>query len=386
MQLIFWLLIALIFYTYVGYGILIYLLVKVKGSAVSDLVSEDFSAPEVTHIIAAYNEEDFIRSKIENALSLNYPSSKHHIWIVTDGSDDRTPAIVKEYENVRLFHQPERKGKIHAINRVMEKVKTPITVFSDANTELNKDALLNIVRHYNDPKVGCVAGEKRVRIAGQDSSEASEGLYWKYESFLKKYDYQLYSVVGAAGELFSIRTVLHQHIQPDTLIEDFLVSLSINRRGFKTAYEPDAYALENSSQDIIEESKRKIRIAAGAFQAMWRLRGVLNIFKYGWLTFQYVSHRVLRWTVAPLALPIIFFLNLLLINQSSVYYYLFVGQVAFYLAALLGYVLQRKKIKIKALFIPFYFSFMNACVMLGFIRYLKGSQSALWERAKRKSN
>ena len=384
MQLIFWSSLFIIFYTYIGYGILIYFLVKLRGIKVAPEVYKSKELPEVTHLIAAYNEEDFIESKIKNSLSLDYPKDKYHLFIVTDGSSDSTPDLVRKYDDVTLFHQDERKGKIHAVNRIMDKVKSPVVIYSDANTELNKDAIRNIVRHYNDPKVGCVAGEKRVRQEETDSSEASEGFYWKYESFLKKYDYYLYSVVGAAGELFSIRTELFEPVSSNMLIEDFYVSLKINQSGYRTAYEPDAFAMENSSEDIKEESKRKVRIAAGGFQAMVKLRALLNIFKYRWLSFQYVSHRVLRWAVTPFLMLLILVLNVFLLEKSLIYYYLMAGQIAFYLASILGFLLQNVKIKIKILFIPFYFTFMNFCVYLGLIRYLKGNQSVLWERAGRK--
>jgi len=384
MEFVFWALLLTVFYTYVGYGMVLYFLVKVRGSSIAPVIYQDRPLPTITHIIAAYNEQDFIEDKIANSLSLDYPSDKYDLWIVTDGSSDKTPDLVSKYPRIRLFHQDERNGKIHAVNRVMEHITSPIVIYSDANTELNKDAIKNIVRHYNDPKVGCVAGEKRVQQMDKDSSVASEGIYWKYESFLKKYDYQLYSVVGAAGELFSIRTALHENVDPNTLIEDFFVSLTINSKGYRTAYEPDAYAVENSSENVQEESKRKIRIAAGGFQAMGRLLFLLNIFKYGWLSFQYVSHRVLRWAVTPFLLPLLLILNGYLAVNSLFYLVILIGQLLFYIAALTGFFLQRAKIKVKALFVPFYFTFMNVSVYQGLLRFIKGNQSVLWERAARK--
>ncbi|MCV9389467.1 glycosyltransferase family 2 protein [Reichenbachiella ulvae] len=385
MEILFWAMIGLVVYTYVGYGIVLYMLVKIKGSSIKEeIFTQTYEVP-ITHIIAAYNEEDYIEEKIENAINLNYPSELNQVWVVTDGSSDSTPERVKKFPNVRLFHSPERKGKIHAVNRVMPEVTTPIVVYSDANTVLNSMALHNITRHYLDPKVGCVSGEKRVRQEDSDqASSAGEGMYWKYESFLKKLDYQLYSVVGAAGELFSIRTDLYETIHTDTLIEDFYLSLSIAQKGYKIAYEPDAYALENSSDSIKEESKRKIRIAAGGHQAIWRLRSLMNIFKYGWLSWQYVSHRVLRWTLTPLALLGVLILNFYLALDSGFYRVVLVLQMGFYFLAFLGFVLQTQKIKVKALFVPFYFTFMNVSVFQGFARIIRGRQSVLWERAARK--
>ena len=162
------------------------------------------------------------------------------------------------------------------------------------------------------------------------------------------------------------------------------MTVGIAAKGYKVAYEPNAYAVETASASVGEELKRKIRIAAGGFQAIFRLLPILNIFKYGVLTFQYVSHRVLRWTLAPLALPILLITNILLAMSGSMFFTAFlVAQLAFYVAALGGYLLEKRKLKIKALFVPYYFCIMNYAVYRGFLRFISGNQSVLWERAKR---
>ncbi|MEM6831564.1 MAG: glycosyltransferase, partial [Bacteroidota bacterium] len=325
--------------------------------------------------------------KITNSLNLDYPTDQYQVWVVTDGSTDKTPDIVRDYPNVTHFHEDARKGKIHAVNRVMPHINADIVVFSDANTHINKVAIKNMIQHFHNEKVGVVAGEKRIHIDEKDeASSAGEGLYWKYESFLKQKDYALYSTVGAAGELFAIRTSLFEEVSEDMLIEDFYLSMSIAAKGFIIAYEPDSYAVEHSSASVKEESKRKIRIAAGGLQATWRLKHLFNVFRYKWLSFQFVSHRVLRWTLAPLFLPFILILNGILASTSSgLYVGLFGLQLLFYLLALIGWVLQFIKTKIKVFFIPFYFVFMNIAVYLGFVRLMRGKQSVLWARAERKT-
>ncbi len=385
---LFWLMLFVVFYTYVGYAILVAVLVKIRGK---DLKHSDqgkqSQLPSIVHLIAAYNEEDYIDGKITNSLNLTYPKDRYEVWVVTDGSSDKTPEIVGKRKEVRHFHLPERRGKIHAVNRVMKEITSDIVVFSDANTEINQDGLLTMIRHFDNPKVAVVAGEKRIKVSKEDEATSSgEGFYWKYESFLKRYDYFLYSCVGAAGELFSIRTGLFEPVPEDTIIEDFYLSLNIASRGYRIAYEPEAYAMESSSSSIEEESKRKIRIAAGGLQAIFRLRKLFNIFKYRWLSFQFISHRVLRWTLAPLFLPLILLTNVILVLGSSGIFLkvLLVLQVLFYALALLGYFLQSIKMKRKFLFIPFYFVFMNWSVYLGLRRILFGKQTVLWERASRK--
>jgi cellulose synthase/poly-beta-1,6-N-acetylglucosamine synthase-like glycosyltransferase len=393
LKIIFWTFLFIIFYTYLGYGILLYLLIRIKRLFVrgSQIHENPGYEPEVTLFCTAYNEKDYVDEKIKNSKSLKYPIEKvHHVW-VTDGSDDGTPDLLRKYEGVEVFHLDERAGKIAAMNRGMQFVKTPVVIFSDANTMLGKESIRRIVNLFSNPKVGCVSGEKRVASNETDNAAGNEGIYWKYESKLKKWDAELYSVVGAAGELFAVRTALFHHVEPDTLLDDFVISLRIAKQGYTIQYDPEAYAIENSSENVQEELKRKIRIAAGGIQSIVRLRELLNFFKYRTLSFQYISHRVLRWTLAPLGLLVIFILNsILAIHEGlsafpSIYPVLFLAQIIFYVAALAGWYFENKKIKMKLLFIPYYFFIMNLAVYLGFVRYLKGNQSVKWEKARRKS-
>jgi len=385
-QYIFWVFFLTLFYTYIGYGILLFFLVKIKLFFTEKQSLSVNSFPSITLLVSAYNEERHITEKINNSLGLDYPKDKIQFLFVTDGSMDNTPEIVSRYRQIQLMHQPQRQGKIMAVQRAMSEVTGEIVVFTDTNSLLNKEALKNIVRHFVNQKVGVVSGEKRILYRKEDEAAgAGEGFYWKYESKLKKWDDELYSVMGAAGELFAIRTDLYEPIPKDSLIEDFYMSFKIVEKGYKIAYEPNAYAMEEPSASVKEELKRKVRIAAGGIQSIVRLKELLNPFKYGVITFQYISHRVLRWTLAPLALPVIFLFNIMLWDQGLLYQAILVNQIFFYISALLGFLLEKKKIRLKLLFIPYYFCMMNYAVYAGFMRYIRGSQSVLWEKAARRS-
>lgn len=381
----FWIGVFLVFYTYLGYGILLFFLVKIKEIFVKPLkLALPDPLPEVTLFIAAYNEESIVHEKMENCHQLSYPSDKLKIFWITDGTTDRTNELLAEYPDVTVLFRPERKGKTAALNRGIEYVKTPIVVYTDANTMLNPEAITEIVRRFSDPKVGCVAGEKRVQIETEQGATAGEGLYWKYESKLKEWDDRLYSAVGAAGELFSVRTELFEVMPNDTLLDDFILSLRIAQKGYKIAYCKEAYAVESASLNMKEEEKRKVRIAAGGLQSIWRLRSLLNIFKYGTLSFQYISHRVLRWTITPILLFLLFPLNIILAWGGNIFYLtLLILQVIFYLAAYWGYKMEQKHIRNKLLFIPYYFVFMNINVIRGFFYLKKNKGSGAWEKAKR---
>jgi poly-beta-1,6-N-acetyl-D-glucosamine synthase len=388
MKQVFWLCIFVVFYTFLGYGILLYFLVKLRTLIAGKRRIPDNAGnwPTLTVLVAAYNEENYIEEKIQNTLSLTYPADKVTYLFVTDGSTDRTPELVSRHADIKLMHSPERRGKIAAMHRAMQEVHSEIAIFTDANTFLNKDALTNICRHYKDLSVGAVSGEKRVNVDNVDDATAGEGFYWKYESKLKTWDSELYSVVGAAGELFSIRTRLYEPVPPDTILDDFMISMLIAEKGCRIVYEPMAYATESGSENVQEELKRKIRIAAGGIQSILRLKGLLNPLRNPVLTFQYVSHRVLRWTITPflmvLALPLNFIIALSC--YAVIYKVMLMCQLAFYSMALLGWIFEKRNLRMKMFFIPYYFCMMNYAVIAGINRYINGSQSAVWEKAKRK--
>ncbi len=381
LEIFFWLSLFVVVYTYIGYALLLMLLLTFRKKNKRSAMPIHWKP--VTIVICAYNEEDIIEEKIKNTLSLDYPRELLTILVVTDGSDDQTGERASAFPEVQWSHSPERRGKVAAVNRIMPLVKDPFVVFTDANTFLNPAAVKNIMRHYEDERVGGVAGEKRVS-AGEGAT-AGEGLYWKYESFLKRKDAELHSVVGAAGELFSIRTDLYDFVEEDTIIEDFVLSMRICNKGYIIAYESSAYAVETGSASIAEERKRKVRITAGAFQAMSRLRKEMSFSTFPLLGFQYYSHRVLRWTLAPLALLVLLLSGVLLciFSENNLYLFLTASQSIFYLLGLLGWKLSNYRKLPRMLFVPYYFLFMNMSVFMGWRRYQKGQQSVIWEKARR---
>lgn len=390
LKILFWIFIGLVLYTYLGYFLIITIIRSIKILVQSkDLKSEsERPEPEITLLIAAYNEKDFVDQKIKNTLELDYPEEKiKQIWI-TDGSDDGTPELVKSHKGVTVHHRTERKGKVAAMNRGMQFVDTPLVIFSDGNTLLAKDTIRKIVTLFKDPSVGCVAGEKRILMQQKDAAVSSgEGLYWKYESLIKKCESDIHSVVGAAGELFAIRTDLFEEVKEDTLLDDFVISLTLAYKGYKIKYDPEANAIEYASSSVKEEFKRKVRIASGGIQTMLRMPELFNIFKLGFFTVQYISHKVLRWTIVPFSFPLLLIFNILIISQApiilNIYSLILILQLIFYLIAILGWVFEHKTIRLKIFFSPYYLLFMNFSMILGYVKYFSGKQSVQWERAKR---
>lgn len=393
MEILFWILFFIVFYTFAGYASLVAVLLFFRKIFQTKKSFPELGIEELPHVcmfVTAFNEADYVDMKVKNMMELDYPADKMQILWITDGSDDGTPEIIGKYPNMEVHHLQDRKGKIHAMNRGIQFVNAPIVIFSDSNTILCRDAVKIIVNTFSDPKVGCIAGEKRVLSKDSDNAAGSgENLYWKFESWVKRMDSDLNSAVGAVGELFAIRTNLFEQVENDTILDDFIISLRIAEKGFRIAYTPDAYAIETASVSVAEELKRKVRIAAGGLQTIMRLKGLLNPFRHGLLSIQYISHKVLRWTIAPIALfclPLVNFFILpeeLEIRTFNFFSYFFYLQVFMYLLALLGWMLEQRKIRFKLLFIPYYFTAMNYASLRGWVRFLKGKQSVNWEKSQR---
>jgi cellulose synthase/poly-beta-1,6-N-acetylglucosamine synthase-like glycosyltransferase len=376
----------IVFYNYAGYAIIALVLNKIKKLFTTPPESSAAPLPGVSFIVAAFNEEDFIEQKIGNSLGQDYPPEMIEFIFVTDGSTDKTPGIVRQYPAIRLLHEDQRNGKSAAMNRAALSATRDILIFSDANTTLNITATRNIARHYHDIKVGGIAGEKKVIPPAGSPHEvgAGEGLYWKYESFLKKVDSDFYSVVGAAGELFSIRRELFEPLPHTVILDDFVISLKLTAKGYRVLYEPDAYAMETPSFSLTDENKRKIRIAAGGFQAMGMLSSLLLFWRHPALSFLYISHRVLRWTLSPLCFILALLSNIALACHPGGIYRLFLAaQLLFYGLAIAGQFAGPRLSRLKMLKLPSYFVFMNVSVIQGFFRFLKGRQTVNWEKARR---
>jgi len=386
-KLIFWVFAAIIFYSYFGYTLI--LMLKAFFNRIFEKRTRKISfEPAVSLIIPAYNEAAFIERKMQNCREIEYPAEKLEIIWVTDGSTDESREILEKYYGIRLMHKDKRKGKTHAINRSLRDVDNDFVILTDANSMLNPESVNELVKPFADERVGCTAGEKRISKSFIEKAvSAGEGLYWRYESFVKKLESKTGSVLGAAGELFAIRKSLFKEIPHDTLLDDFTISMKIASDGYRVKYVPDAFSVELSSVSVKEELKRKLRIASGGIQFLVRNMSLLNPLKYGKLSFRYISHKVLRWIFVPFGLIAVFLLNLAIVCipslNNDIFRVLFTIQVLFYLMAVVGALLKDVKIRNKLVFVPFYMVMMNYAMVAGIVHYFKGKYSVNWPKAER---
>lgn len=380
---IFWLIFGLIFYAYIGYPIFLFVLSKFFNQNEQKELNETNEWPNVSLIIAAYNEEQIIASKIENCLAIEYPRKLLTVWIASDGSSDSTNDIVKKYmamhENIYLL-EFQRTGKSGILNETMKSINDEIVVFSDANTEYSTDSIKKLIKYFKRLDVGCVSGRLVYRNPGESISGKGESLYWKYETVLKKMESKLGYVAGANGAIYAIRRELFEPFPPRTVNDDFTLSMKIVMKGFKSIYEENAIVYEDVAPTMESEFNRHVRDGAGHYIAIVYLLGLLNPF-LGLRSFIYLSHRILRWMV-PFLLIIIFILNIFLF-KDIIYMILFVLQTLFYLLAIIGLGIN-KKIKLSFfIYIPFYFCNLNLALFIGFLKAITNSQRTTWERTER---
>lgn len=379
---------AIVFYAYFGYGILLYLVnsFSKKKAAPPIATKHQEQLPGVAFIITAYNEAACILQKLKNTQAVHYPHGHLKIYLVTDGSTDDTVQIGNSVPGITVFHHPERRGKLAAIQRVLPMIREEILVFSDANCLVNPECLERMIPHYRDSGVGAVAAEKKV-LSENEGAEGLEGLYWKYESWLKSQDWQFHSIVGAAGELFSVRRSAYTPLEEDIVLDDFVQSIEVCRHGQVVAYERNAWSLEKPSITLEEEFERKTRICAGGYQAMDRFSDLLISWKNPRLSFQYLSHRVLRWTICPPALIILFLSSIFLVKiyPDNILWKLFLLlQIIFYSLAIAGWLFISRSKMPGILHLPLYFTMMNLAVFRGALRYIKGNQQVTWRKAARR--
>lgn len=390
----FWISLSAILYTYFGYPILIWLMPSRNAQKVE---RQSTDTPSVTLLIAAYNEKNVIEDKIKNSLAIEYPKDKLQILIITDGSDDGTDVIVKSFENagVKLLHQPERKGKMAAINRAMPEATGEIIVFSDANNFYKPDTIQKLVQPFIDPQVGAVSGSKTIQ-KGDGELGNSEGLYWKYESFIKKQESRVSSCTSVAGEILAIRKKLYSTPPNYIINDDFFSAMQVLRQGYRIVYAQDAQSTERISPSAKDEITRRKRINAGRYQAISMSFGLLP--KKTILIWQIVSHKYLR-PLVPFFMMIVLLMNFLAVfipyprpnhwlYLSSPFGAVFLTlQVVFYLMAVIGMKIEKKQGDHRLrllLYLPTFLVNSNLAALQGFFQFMKGEQGHLWQKVERR--
>ena len=375
---IFWLSLAAIGYAYAGYPLLLIVLSRLRPKP----VRSSHWTPSVTVIIAAYNEERDLAAKLENTLALDYPPSQLEIIVTSDCSSDRTDEIARSFASrgVRLHRQEERLGKTAAQNAAVTKARGEIIVFSDATTHYRPDVLRLMMPAFADKSVGCVTG----RVIYQDDKDSNVGSgtqsYWNYEFFLKKHESNVCSLIGVCGCMYAVRASAYIPLYNEAC-SDFIIATTMVEQGLRAVYVPEAVCTEEPNRQAKKELAARVRIISQTFSDLWRNRNVMNPFKSGFYAVQLWSHKLMRYLV-PVFLIVIFLSSGVLATRSAFYAAVFVMQVAFYLAALVSWILERAGVTFGLLALPQYFVITNLASLIAFVKFLTGERYTRWEPSR----
>lgn len=372
MERLFWLSLAVLGYTYAGYPVLVTVLARLFGR----LPKKAPITPPVSLLIPAYNEEAHLKARLENSLALDYPKDRLEIVVASDGSTDRTNAIVQSFagQGVRLMALPQNVGKSAMLTRMVPQLAGEIIVLSDASSELKKNALKKLVQDFADPAVGCVSGLYRLKEKEADMRGEGEGLYWRYETFIKQQESRLHSILGAHGAFYAIRKNLFKPLKGGSINDDYLIAMRVVEQGFRAVYEPEAVAWECHAASVEGEFVRRRRIAVGNCQQIVELAHLLNPLR-GWIALAFFSHKLLR-TLAPLFMITLFMTTFSLPQfWLSVFFY---TQAVLYAAAWAGFVAQKQGKKIPVFSAPLYFCLGNLAMLAGLWTFCFQRKAVAW--------
>jgi cellulose synthase/poly-beta-1,6-N-acetylglucosamine synthase-like glycosyltransferase len=374
-EIVFWLCGAAILYAYAGYPLLLMLASLVRSRPVK---KAEFR-PIVTVLITAYNEERDLQAKLENTLALDYPNDLLEILVASDCSSDRTDEIVRSFASrgVRLHRQPQRLGKTAAQNAAVELARGEIILFSDATTLYQPDVLKVMMPAFADVGVGCVAG----RLIYVDPSKSSIGQgarsYWGYESFLKKHESQVCSLIGVSGCLYAVRRSAYVPMYHEAC-SDFLIATKVMEQGLRAIYEPAAVCYEETNRLPSKELQMRVRVITQTFTDLWRHRTMMNPFRSGFYAVELISHKVMRYMV-PFLLLLMFLCSIVLAPYSLLYLTILGVELTFILMAVVAWRLEAANISSRILTLPYYFVVANLASMLAVYKFLTGERYARWE-------
>jgi cellulose synthase/poly-beta-1,6-N-acetylglucosamine synthase-like glycosyltransferase len=374
-EMVFWLSALALLYTYAGYPVLLALVSAVRPRKIRRGDCE----PTVSVIITAYNEERALPAKLENTLALDYPHELLEIIIASDCSTDRTDEIARAFapRGVRLVRQPQRLGKTAAQNMAVAAARGEIILFSDATSFYEPDVLRVMMPSFADPTVGCVAG--RLIYVDPMNSRVGRGArsYWSYETFLKKHESRIFSLIGASGCLYAVRRSAYVTLYPEAC-SDFIIATKMVEQNLRAVYEPNAVCTEETNRQSGKELKMRVRVIAQTFTDLWRHRAMMNPFRSGFYAVQLVSHKVMRYLV-PFFLMAILGASTLLALHSFFYLLTLGAQLVGYLAALSSWMFERAGVRSRMLALPQYFVLANVASLMACYQFLRGERYAHWE-------
>jgi|SRR5579862_1221951 len=377
-QAVYWLALGALVYVYVGYPVLL--------AAVAPFHKRRRQCPgycpSMSVVIPAYNEAGHIGQKLAQTLALDYPADKLEVLVVSDHSSDGTNAIVESCRDprVRLIRTRERKGKTHAQNEGVRRARGEVVVFSDATTVYDREALFYLACNYVDPQVGAVSGLYRYVDPNRRSpTELGSITFWNYENMIKRLQSRIRTLTGCSGCIYSVRRSIYTPLS-ETACSDLVEPLQVVKRGYRVVFEDRAVAYEEPTRSAQDEFRMRVRVAAHGIAGVLALAELLKVWKYGWISFQLISHKLLRWTVPFLLIALM--VSSALLSARRGYAYVFYAQVLFYMFGLASMLIPLHR-HWKPLGLPLYFCTLNLATLVSFIKLFRGQRYAIWETVRR---
>jgi cellulose synthase/poly-beta-1,6-N-acetylglucosamine synthase-like glycosyltransferase len=370
LEIVFWASLAALVWTHFGYPAAVAALARLHPRPPRRAAI----LPAVSLIVPAYNEEDVIERKLENVLALDYPAEQLEIVVASDASTDATHNIVARFagRGVRLI-ECERGGKVAAQDRAVRETTGEIVAFGDANVEWAPDALRELVAPFADPSVGMACGH--VRLVNPSGGTNQEGVYWRYEMWLRARESLVHSMTGSNGAIYAVRRHAYREVDP-RFGHDLSFPYLMVQNGYRAVYEPRAHATENMTIDIEDEFRRKVRMFEHAWLMLFRGRMFrLRVGPVYWV--ELVSHRLLRYWSGPLHV-LLLASSALLAGHGTLYAVALGLQLAG--LALVGVsILARGRIRV--LRILHYYLLVTLATVIALAGYLRRGVPATWDKA-----
>ena len=384
LQVIFWISLFLIFYSYLIFPVLLQWMARNKEFDKEVLLPEEF--PFISVLISAFNEEYVIESKIESLLKSDYPPERMEILVGSDASTDATNQILKQLDEahpmiqVRLFEK--RTGKPGVVNQLAESARGEILVITDANVIVDTNTLSEIVKRFKPERVGLVDTRMINTMLKKDGISHQEKFYISREVKIKQHESLLWgSMMGPFGGCYAVRKSLYTPVPDYFLVDDFYINMSVLKQGYHCISNIDARVYEDGSNNLGEEFRRKKRISAGNYQNLSEFGSLLFSRNPG-VAFSFFSHKVLRWMV-PFLVLITLSTSIYLSLQSPIYLLITLLQIAVIAIPLIDYLLRKINIHSIPLRFISHFVLMNLALLAGFFKYLGGIKNNVWQPTKR---
>jgi cellulose synthase/poly-beta-1,6-N-acetylglucosamine synthase-like glycosyltransferase len=389
-QVLFWTGVFLIFHTYILFPALLRALAS--GKTLTHPPLQPGQHPGLSILIAAFNEEQVIESKIRSVLGSDYPSDRLEILVGSDASTDRTNEIItgmqKDHPQLRVHLFGERTGKPGVINALAGMASCEILVITDANVMLADNTLSRLASAFSHERTGLV-DTRMVNIRLQKDGISHQEKYYINREVRVKYHESLIwgSMMGPFGGCYAVRRECFRPVPGNFLVDDFFINMSVLQQDYLCISNPDAQVFEDVSNDLAEEFRRKERISAGNFQNLARFRTMLFRFRRG-ISFCFLSHKVIRWLVPFLVLVTLgtsVALGLTKAPELSGLFYLVMAslQVLVMLIPVMDYFLRKLKIHSIPLRFISHFVLMNLALLAGFFRYAGGIRTNVWQPTRR---